>query len=469
MVKMMTFGEFLKECIEKRNLSVANLTKESGVNRGKLYYVFDDKRKLTVDELDAIIDGAGIAGAEAERLIDLFFREKFGDDEFERVKCLENALKRENCAVKPCPLPPCKDSVVGAINDRDALADAVVYLFANDEDIITNYSFLDKKIDETVFSCVMNGGEKKLAAHIMLFSNENAGTDNIETIFASLKFLYNGFFPLYRHADIVRMKYMNMFPYWFVGRKYAVLYGDGKGIVIDDPDAVRTVYAAALTETEKCVPFGVHNDDIMFIKDIHAKKDGKYGCIRLNMSSIPCLGGFADYEFIYNVAKEELPDREMLAKIAYRYYDDIFTDSVKITSCGGMRRFAETGLVQEIPAALVNAASVADRVRLLKTLIEAVNDGRLFLTDDEKFEMCPGLAVAVHAKGIFLSGADCTKEPIFEVEKFIVDIEDIGLVKTFGELGEYIIRSGKVFSKEYAASFTEELVIELESRLQSHG
>ena len=37
--KSMTFGKYLEKCIKKREVSISYLTKISGVNRGKLYYV----------------------------------------------------------------------------------------------------------------------------------------------------------------------------------------------------------------------------------------------------------------------------------------------------------------------------------------------------------------------------------------------------------------------------------------------
>ena len=55
----MSFGKYLEEIIRKREISINNLTKLSGVNRGKLYSVFESKRTLNLEELFALINNLG--------------------------------------------------------------------------------------------------------------------------------------------------------------------------------------------------------------------------------------------------------------------------------------------------------------------------------------------------------------------------------------------------------------------------
>ncbi len=57
----MTFGEYLNECIDKRDIPIAKITRISGINRGKLYNVFYNKRKLSEEELFSLIEKSEIA------------------------------------------------------------------------------------------------------------------------------------------------------------------------------------------------------------------------------------------------------------------------------------------------------------------------------------------------------------------------------------------------------------------------
>lgn len=74
----MTFGEYLNECVENRGIPVAKITRISGINRGKLYNVFYNKRRLTEEELFALIENAGFSPTESDKLCDLYFSEVYG-------------------------------------------------------------------------------------------------------------------------------------------------------------------------------------------------------------------------------------------------------------------------------------------------------------------------------------------------------------------------------------------------------
>lgn len=235
----MTFGKYLKECIDKRDISIAHLTKTSGINRGKLYYVYDGKRRLTEDELFSLIDKAGFSSVEIDKLIDLYFKELYGKIEFSRIKYLENAIQRDNYTGEPFRFDSAEVDIKGSIENQKQLINSIVYMFYHDREIISNYSFLDKEIDNVVFESVLNSQTHLI--HIMDLSTDELGEENIERIFASLKYMYNNCFPVSRYTNITQMKYENMFPYYFVGEKYAILYNNSNGIFIDDINTVKSI------------------------------------------------------------------------------------------------------------------------------------------------------------------------------------------------------------------------------------
>ena len=78
----MSFGKYLEEIIRKREISINNLTKLSGVNRGKLYSVFESKRTLNLEELFALINNLGFLEIEVRNLLNLYFEEMYGKTEF---------------------------------------------------------------------------------------------------------------------------------------------------------------------------------------------------------------------------------------------------------------------------------------------------------------------------------------------------------------------------------------------------
>lgn len=458
----MTFGEYLKECIDKRDISISNLTKISGINRGKLYYVYDGKRKLTEDELFSLIDKTGFSSAESEKLIDLYFKELYGKIEFSRIKYLENAIQSDNYTGESCEFNSTEHDIKGSIENQKQLINSIVYMFYHDREIISNYSFLDKEIDNAVFESVLISQTHLI--HIMDLSTDELGEENIERIFASLKYMYNNCFPVSRYTNITQMKYENMFPYYFVGEKYVILYNNSNGIFIDNIDTVKTirenVYKIASTST----PLGTKPDDIMFVKSMYEKGSKAEGDATTTFTYYPCIAKYVDYDFMHSVTKNEIPEKEMLVNVAYEHYSKFYFEHKfrQITTVTGIEKFAETGCFQEIPAIYVNAASQKQRINILKKLVSAIDNNELFILDEDKVNMNSGMEIENHNKKLIINGYDFEKDNFASNDNFIVSFDDYSITKTFGNFIDYIIHSKKVYSNEYAKRFIESLIVKLE-------
>lgn len=460
--KSMTFGKYLKECIEKRGIPKAQLTKLSGMNRGKLYNVFDGKRKITEDELFSLIDKAGFSSAENDKLIDLYFKELYGKIEFSRIKYLENAIQQDNYIGEPCGFDSTGNDTKGSINNQKQLINSIAYMFYHDREIISNFSYRNKEIDRVVFDCVLNSQAKLI--HIMDLSVDEMAEENLERIFASLKYMYNNCFPVYRYTNIKQMKYNNMFPYYFVGERYAVLYNDKNGIFIDNIDAVRIIRENVSELVNASTTLGTKPDDIMFVKSMYEKGSKAEGDAVTSFTYYPCIAKYVDYDFMYGVTKDEIPEKEMLVNVAYEHYRKFYFEHEfrQITTVTGIEKFAETGYFQEIPATYVNAASKNQRINVLKSLASVIDNGELFILDEDKLNMNPGMEIENHNKKLIVNGYDFEKENFASNDNFIVSFDDSSVTKTFGNFIDYIIHSKKVYSNEYAKRFIESLIVKLE-------
>ncbi len=458
----MTFGKFLKECIDKRNISIAHLTKTSGINRGKLYYVYDGKRKLTEDELFSLIDKAGFSSAENDKLIDLYFKELYGKIEFSRIKYLENAIQQDNYTGEPCRFDSTGNDIKGSIDNQEQLINSIAYMFYHDREIISNFSYRNKEVDRVVFDCVLNSQAK--LTHIMDLSVDEMAEENLERIFASLRYMYNNCFPIYRYTHIQHMKYDNMFPYYFVGERYAVLYNNSNGIFIDDIDTVKSIRENACEVASESTPLGTKPNDIMFVKSMYEKGSKAEGDATTTFTYYPCIAKYVDYEFMYSVTKDEISEKEMLVNVAYEHYRKFYFEHEfrQITTVTGIEKFAETGYFQEIPAIYVNAASQKQRINVLKKLVSAIDDNELFILDEDKVKMNSGMEIENHNKKLIINGYDVEKDNFASNDNFIVSFDDYSITKTFGNFIDYIIHSKKVYTNEYAKRFIESLIVKLE-------
>lgn len=458
----MTFGQYLEKCIKKRDISISHLTKISGINRGKLYYVYDGKRKLTEDELFSLINKAGFSSVESDKLVDLYFEEMYGKAEFSKIKYLENAIQRNNYIGGFCKYNSSDNEIKGSIENKEQLINSINYIFYHDREIISNFSYRDTEIDNVVFECILNS--QAALIHIIDLSTDELAEENLERIFASLKYMYNNSFPVCRYTHIKQMKYDNMFPYYFVGEKYAILYNDENGVFIDSADTVKIIRENAAKIIKDAISFGTKPEDIMFVKSLYEKGAKQDGSNTITFSYYPCIAKYVDFDFMYSITKDEIPEKDMLVNIAFEYYSKLYQnhDFYVITTTKGIEMFAETGYVQEIPALYINATNRVYRIKVLKNMLEGINDEKLFIFDDDKINMLPGLEIENYNKKLIVNGYDIKKENFSSFDKFILHFYDQSIINTLNNFKDYIIYSRKVYPKEYSIRFIEGLIVKLE-------
>ena len=298
----------------------------------------------------------------------------------------------------------------------------------------------------------------------MDLSVDETAEENLERIFASLKYMYNNCFPVYRYTNIRQMEYNNMFPYYFVGEKYAVLYNNKNGIFIDNAVAVNIIRENAVEFVKEATPLGTKTDDVMFIKSLYEKGAKQDGENTSTFTFYPCVAKYVDYDFMYSITKDEIPEKDMLVNIAFEYYSKIYQnrDFCVITSSKGIELFAEKGYVQEIPAAYVNAANKENRIKVLKNMLNGINDNELLILDDDKVNIFPGIEIENHNKKLIINGYDFEKENFAAADKYIFAFDDQSIINTFNNFKDYIIHARKVYPKEYSIRFIEGLIVKLE-------
>ncbi len=460
----MTFGEYLKKLLDAKGLTTAYLSKVSGANRGKLYYVYDGKRKLTSDELFSIVNGVDFSNEQIKTLINLYFEELYGSGAFSDIKHVESIIQKDLYKCEPSEsINTDQSGVNGYINVKTQLINSIVYLCSNDKDILTNFSFSDKNIDSTVFWFVENKALK--LTHILDFSTKAAAIENLELIFSSVKYMYNNSFPVYRYINTEQMEYCNLFPYYFVGKKHALFYNGKNGVFIEDANAVKALRRRVTEEIKKCTPLGIRTEDILLIKSTYEREFDLENDDNFLISYYPSTCQCTDGNFIRGVARDDLPDREKLVKIAENYYKTYNGEDAnykQITTFNGLVQFAKTGNVAEVFNSYVKPADKKSRIRMLKKMLNDVNGDRLFLLDEKEINISNGIIFETVCGGLTIYGYDCKKENFCYGEKFFANIKDAMMSNIFRMFCDYLIASRKVCSKELAKRFIKGLIAEME-------
>lgn len=458
----MTFGEYLNNCIDSRGISISNITKVSGINRGKLYNVFYGERTLTTEELFALIGNAGFSQPESEKLIDLYFAEFFGEAEFAKIKLLEKAFQSDNRSGTPVKYNFSDKTPSGAVSDKPALLTAVSFLLHHEKDVISNYSFGDKELDALVFDSTLNFDTK--LTHICELSENTTDSENLEAIMSALKFMYNNSFPVYRYVNTEPKNRCGVFTHFFVGEKFALLFKDTSGIFITDEPSVKIIREKALAAVSECTPLGSRQDDIVYYSQIYDTALKSENASLFSIQHYPCILARAERDDLFSLGQDNLSEKEGLVDIAFNHYLKFsFANNSNILSAKGIEAFAETGNIQEIPDTYVKPASKKLRIKFLNKLVESIENNELFIADDSKFKIQPGFITESYGNN-FLSmlGYDPENAHFFVAEKFISTLYDVSLVNTFKNLVCYLINAKKIYTKDFSTTYVKNLISKLE-------
>lgn len=459
----MTFGDYLKECIEKKEVQVATLARSVGLNRGKLYNVFYGERSLTETELFSLIETAGFTPNEAQKLVDLYFTEIFGKTEFAKIKVLEKIIQTDVHACSGFNRKTFSDDVEGSIECKSQLLNAVSYIFGHEKTVISNFSFDNKELDALVFDCVINSDVG--FTHITELSETPSAAENIASVACALKYMYNNSFPVYRYTDTEHATKSGLFPYYFVGETHAILFNSVNGIFIRDKASVAKIRENAVADAADCAPLGIKTDDVVYHSSLYDTALKNENISLYVISFYPCVATCSDYDIIYSLARDDLPEKEGLVNIAYEHYSRFYTmpEHCSIVSKAGIESFAETGNIQEIPNKFVKSANKETRIKILQKMLEKIESGEIYIADDSKIKLQPEFSLESFCTDLMLFfGYDFKKSDFFVADKYLCALYDISFVNTVKNLTQYLIHSKKVYPKEFSKTFIKNLISKLE-------
>lgn len=461
----MNFGNYLESCVRKKDISINALSKICGINRGGLYSIFKNERKLKEDKLFDIIRAAGLNCAEEEKLVHLFFCDYFGESEFRRIESLLYEIQqigKEQPCEQPETLPFEKKEI---LMGEAEIYSALKHLINTNESVTTNFSCDNRIIDQLFYRAVCSGRLQDLC-HIITLSEEGDEVRNYKTIFSSFKYMYARSFPYYQWSSVGKLTELISFPNFAIGSDCAVLFDHNWGIFIEEEKAVLNLKKKAEALLNQCSKLGGTVQNMMDVKQIYQMSCFDRGKV-VSFQGYLCIAPFIDYPFIQSVVREEIPQHELLAKIAYEHYHSIFNtiDFLEFATIDGLTRFAETGNVAEASGDLVRSAEIPYRIEILRNISRAVEEDRFFIFDDQKFYMPRNLAIEKYTSRMMFDGFDSSVPDFSQTDQFFAEFSDISLMQTFDRAADYLIRSRKVHSKEFTLRLIDELILKLSDRV----
>ena len=449
----MNFGAYLESCIRKRNLSINSLSRECNINRGGLYSVFKQQRKLREDQLFNLIAKIGLTPVETDKLTDLFFQEFYGKEEFEKLTFLMKWMQ--------APLTmkaPSEDEDEAKVSVVQALQ---TFLAANSV-VTTNFPFSLENVDRLFYNALQQG-QISAVTHLVYLDEKDDYKHNYSAIFKSLKYMFLLQFPRYCWRAYNPAKVDTLLPFFAIGDQTAVLFSKSSAVTLKEKSAIQTLLVSAQKQLNHCKTLGQHPMDIMQIKDSYQKRLVRSGRM-IEIQSYLCIAPFADRETMQNAVKPDIPNKEALVEIAYSHYQSLFSamDYMEFTTENGLKEFARTGNIEEIPDLFVNPLDIPHRIRVLKKIVSAVADNHLYILDKNKITIPMGLSIEKAMNKVFFNGFDPSKESFFVSDLFFAELDDLSLVNALTDLTEYWIKSRKVCSKDYSVQFVNNIISGLE-------
>ena len=454
---ILNFGEFFGECIKKSDISMNRLATLIGMNRGNLYSVVNGSRQIKSEDFMNAVRLLSLAKNDADRLSDLYFSEYYGAEQFNKIKFVIRELSRFQAFQAP------KDLSVEAFagktnlwNELQLLA-ALDHLIKNSEsEIITNYPFESKQIDELFYANVYN---KTITGFIHIVSMK----DSLSTLFSCLRFLFLQSFPYYTYEPLYSD--CSVYPYFAVGDNGAVLFDNEKGLFVCDWEAVAQIREKAQSFLEKCTQLGQLPGNIFEIKDYYA------GINSFRTASVfhryPCITVYFYLEMFYAIARPDLENREAMVHMAYEHYRSARAnvDFSSFISLDGLNRFVETGNVAEIPKSMKVPLPKEEIIRCLENIRTAVENGKMYIWDSNKISMTEGLILEnMSGNDIFVCGCRYDSSDFFEPDVFMAMLNDPSLNKVIADVGDYMIRAELVMNKKTVLACIDTHIASLRNR-----
>lgn len=402
----MDFGTLLKNTLNNNNIPVSRFTEDIGFNRVAIYSVFNNKKKLSDETFEKILNTYNFSKQEKLNLFRTFRLSKFDRERFETMEFIKTEIERLGKAPDCCPsktkkLDFSKTSVL--LSSRADYNTAVEMLLRTENAfqnsvVYTNYSYSDEQIDKVVYDFVKSPGCTLSVRHSIRKGTKDNIKERLRNGFASVKFAKLG------HMTSIELSYESPFAIstHFIGRNAVVMFDTKvKSGFYSTEETIVKAYHLSVAKREESRPLlnRVFNSAFDMKNFTEPLLSGNEQVVFKNHLPVRY---FMQEDILDNMLKSDLDRREVLFRSFWNHAS--FCRSLNIpsafTQCS-IRRFLEDGKVYEAPDALFNRVSIADRKRILTEIRDKLlsDDSNFFVIRDASFYISEIITVICTASG----------------------------------------------------------------------
>ena len=471
---MESFGAVFRKCIEEKGIPTAQFSKEIDLNRGMLYNIWNSKKQLPEERLQALLTRKLFFPEQVERLREAYYSEIYGAEAFERLNFIRKALARLAHETPPSPMfgrlgGYAPTSAREIVTNESALLAVLYFVLRQELDgcesprMETNYPFSCTEVDNLTYAMLSQYRDKSPEfRHCVMYETSGQSTLNLRNIFSGIRFFqmhHNLYGQLSDYGSYLPPG--ALYPCFFIMSRHVLLFHPerGNGLLLSDPEIVQTIALNAAQLHSNYTPIAQFPKDEMELQQLFSQKT----LLRHNrgeFSVLPCLGVFTDRGMLGEILNPELPARNAFIDMLHGMYQGLRSDfaSPHFHTAQGLEAFARTGKFQEMSRRIACPAPPEIRGELLLRLRAAIENGaRIYLLDEYALPFPDGLSLEYFDGFLFVAGSISGGGDAFTGEFFKVADRQT-TVKDFENFMDYILRNGFTYPREWTLNFLDELI-----------
>lgn len=476
---MSQFTEALSNLLKANGITLYALARETGIERTLLTKVTNGKRSLTIENFRIILESLHILESESRMLRELYVDEYYGTEKFRKNLGLLSFFAKAPASSDDCDpikVSMSSDSDTVRFRSRRELINIIDAVIGNSvcdgkhERIYLNFDFDDVFDIIRKYGSYFSDTDFKM---IIRFDDYDA-EDFLEK---TLK--YNDSFLSIRCQT--GSAELDPFPCFMVTDEY-VLLTDLKfknGILVKNRLAADAYAEKFLEAFGKAKPFIAHTTDILNIRErvaqgTHSTKFKKDMFSFSNSLSVPM---FMTLEMWEQVAKENVPNRELLKAIVYEHYKSINESIHRYTPIilrSALTQFTRGGEILQIPGNLAHNLSLANRIEVLKKFREFCKEderGFYIFADTPDFPFSESFCFEVQITPRSTANVDIAKSESDSPVKFIGNtslfFDDKSICRAAKELLDIITVSPYCYTQKDSYEILDEEIKKLELQLEA--
>lgn len=397
----------ISEILYSTNTSKTKFSKDIGISKSFVIDVINGKKKCSKSMYEKIRNLSYVSEHYKSELDNAFFSNKYGKKEYDlMLQTLDELNNYDNTFLNSQKLYIrydfmknlfSADEVAHTINGKTEFLEIVSYLCEkslseSNPFFISNFSFEMTELESVLFTLFRDRDYSKelYFEHIVSLNEDYSNTLN--TFFKALKW---GRILLITKKTSCLTEFSNqLLPYYIIlndgvlffddSLEHAIVYKSKNLIdyhvrLFKEKDFNTTVLSEIIYDETQCVGQ----------TDTYANVDHLY----LSFGGTPCLGPYADYDVLNNIAKD-IPYKDQLIRMFIAHYANLFDmQRNEYISESSYWNFVENGKMNVITEKFVNPCSPSDRVDILKSILNAnTNNESIRLFDKSKLEIPENLS-----------------------------------------------------------------------------